>query len=142
MVYFDYPRVKQSLGVAALQDAYPTLFLDLRGDICGVNPLALWLWGALKTGESFHPERLLGVNAFTIAAKQFHRIPVEQNREFYTKRSALVKRQDEHSQRTTYAPFIAAMHSDPARAEIFESASVYPAQEWEYPLTIMHPEQP
>ena len=142
MVFIDYPRVKQSLGIAALRDAYPTLFLNLRGDICGVNPLALWLWGAMKADEPFHPERLLGVNAFTIAAKQFHRIPVEQNREFYTKRSALVKRQDEHSHRTTYAPFIAAMHSDPARAEIYETASVYPAQEWEYPLTIAHPEQP
>lgn len=142
MVYIDYPRVKQSLGIAALRDAYPTLFLNPCGDICGVNPLALWLWGALKEGEAFHPERILGVNAFTMAAQQFHRIPAELNREFYTKRSAIVKRQDEFSQRTTYAPFIDAMHSDPARAEIYESASDYPEQEWEYPLTIAHPEQP
>ena len=118
MPFIDYPRVKQSLGIAALRDAYPTLFLDLHGNICGVNPLTLWLWGALKAGESFHPERLLGFNALTMAAQQFHRIPVELNREFYTKRSAVVKRQDAHSQMTTYAPFIAAMRSDPARAEI------------------------
>lgn len=142
MVFVDYPRVKQSLGIAALRDAYPTLFLDLRGDICGVNPLALWLWGALKADEPFHPERFLGVNVFTIAAQQIHRVPTELNREFYTTRSALVKRQDERSRLTIYAPFIAAMHSDPARAELFESAPVYPEHEWEFPLTIAHPEQP
>lgn len=142
MAYIDYPRVKQSLGIAALRDAYPTLFLNLHGDICGVNPLALWLWGALKEDEPFHPERFLGVNAFTMAAQQFHRIPAELNREFYIKRSAIVKRQDAQSQATTYAPFIAAMHSDPARAELYETASVYPEQEWEYPLTIAHPQQP
>ena len=68
MVFIDYPRIKQSLGIAALRDAYPTLFFDQQGDICGVNPLALWFWGALKEGESFYPERLLGVNAFTMAA--------------------------------------------------------------------------
>jgi hypothetical protein len=142
VVFIDYPRVKQSLGIAALHDAYPTLFLDLRGDICGVNPLALWLWDALKADEPFHPERFLGVNVFTIAAQQFHRIPAELNREFYTTRSAIVKRQDQHSQLTTYAPFIAAMHADPARAEIYESAPKYLEREWEYPLTIAHPEQP
>ena len=142
MAYIDYPRVKQSLGVAALRDAYPTLFLNPQGDIRGVNPLALWLWGALKEDEPFHPERFLGINAFTMAATQFHRIPAEQNREFYIKRSAIVKRQDALSQATTYAPFIAAMHADPARAELYETASNYPEQEWEYPLTIVHPEQP
>ncbi|MGH2494369.1 MAG: hypothetical protein ACRDIV_06665 [Ktedonobacteraceae bacterium] len=142
MVYIDYPRVKQSLGIAALRDAYPTLSLNLHGDIRGVNPLALWLWGALKGDESFHPERFLGINAFTMAATQFYRIPAELNREFYIKRSALVKRQDAFSRATIYAPFIAAMHSDPARAELYESASNYPEQEWEYPLTIAHPEQP
>ena len=142
MVFIDYPRVKQSLGIAALRDAYPTLFLNLRGDICGVNPLALWLWGALKANEPFHPERFLGINVFTISSQQFYRIPAELNGEFYMTRSAIVKRQDERSQLTIYAPFIAAMHSDPARAEIFESAPVYPEHGWECPLTIAHPEQP
>ena len=142
VVFIDYPRVKQSLGIAALSDPYPTLFLNLHGDICGVNPLALWLWGESKADEPFYPERLLGIIVFTMAAGQFHRIPVEQNREFYTKRSAFVKRQDAHGQATIYAPFIAAMRSDPARAEIYESASAYPEQEWEYLLTIAHPDQP
>ncbi len=142
MAFINYPRVKQSLGIAALRDAYPTLLLDLRANICGVNPLVLWMWGALKTGEPFHPERFLGVNIFTIAAQQFHRIPAELNRKFYMTRSAIVKRQDERSQLTIYAPFIAAMRSDPARAELFESAPAYPENEWEFPLTIAHPEQP
>ena len=54
MVFVDYPRIKQSLGVAALRDAYPTLLLDQRATICGVNPLVLWMWGALKEDEPFH----------------------------------------------------------------------------------------
>jgi len=140
--FIDYPRVKQSLGIAALRDAYPTTFLNMRGNICGINPLALWLSGALKVGEPFHPERLLGANAFTMTAQQMHRIPAELNREFYMTRSAIVKRQDERSQLTIYAPFIAAMHADPVRAEIYESAPQYPEREWEYPFTIAHPEQP
>ena len=90
MPFIDYPRVKQSLGIAALRDAYPTLFLDLRGNICGVNPLALWLSGVLNVGEPFHPERLLGANVFTRTAQQIHRIPADLNREFYTTRSAIV----------------------------------------------------
>ena len=142
MPFIDYPRVKQSLGIAALRDAYPTTFLNMRGNICGINPLALWLSGALKVGEPFHPERLLGANAFTMTAQQMHRIPAELNREFYMTRSAIVKRQDERSQLTIYAPFIAAMHADPVRAEIYESAPQYPEREWEYPFTIAHPEQP
>src|SRR5579859_582390 len=75
VVFIDYPRVKQSLGIAALRDAYPTTFLNMRGNICGVNPLALWLSGALQVGEPFHPERLLGANAFTMTAQQIPRIP-------------------------------------------------------------------
>jgi len=142
VVFVDYPRIKQSLGIAALRDAYPTLYLNPTGIIRGVNPLALWLWGALHEGEPFHPERFLGIHAFTKVAHQLHRIPVEQNREFYIKRSAIAKRQDEHSQRTTYAPFISAMHSDPARLALYESAPTYPDQEWEYPFTIAHPAQP
>ncbi len=142
MVFVDYPRIKQSLGIAALRDAYPTLFLNLRGDICGVNPLALWLWGALNADESFHPERLLGVNVFTMVAQHFHRIPPELNSEFYVARSAIVKRQDERSQLTIYAPFITAMHADPERAELFETALLNPEHEWEFSLTIAHPEQP
>ena len=43
---------------------------------------------------------------------------------------------------TTYASFITAMHSDLVRAEIYESAPLYPANEWEYPFIISHPEQP
>lgn len=142
MAFIDYPRVKQSLGLAALRDAYPTIFLDMRGNIRGVNPLALWLSGALQVGEPFHPERLLGANAFTMTAQQIPRIPPELNREFYTTRSAIVKRQDERSRLRIYAPFIAAMHADPVLAEIYESAPQYPEREWEYPFTIAHPEQP
>src|SRR5947209_7665054 len=106
VVFIDYPRVKQSLGVAALRDAYPTVLLNPSGVIRGVNPLVLWLWGELQEGEPFHPERFLGIHGFTNLGNYLHSIPVEQNREFYMKRSAIAKRQGEHSQRTIYASFI------------------------------------
>jgi len=140
--YFDYPKVKQSLGVAALRDAYPTLYLDSRADVRGVNPLALWMWGALKADEPLYPERLLGINAFTMVAKQFQRIPVDQNKEFYTKSSAKVKRLDARPRVKYYAPFIAAMQADPSRAAIYEAAPHYPEREWENHLKIAHPDQP
>jgi hypothetical protein len=140
---FDYPSVRQSLGVAALREAYPTLLLNLRGDICGVNPLALWLWGELQPGEPFQPERLLGVNAYALRSEHIDRIPVEQNLEYYTKLSAVIKRglaQRGASANAIYETFIAAMQADPRRAEIYESAPLYPDKEWEYTLRIAHPQ--
>ncbi|HEV2473946.1 MAG TPA: hypothetical protein VGS41_14820, partial [Chthonomonadales bacterium] len=145
MYYFDldYPRVRQSLGVAALREAYPTLLLNLRGDICGVNPLALWLWGALQPGEPLHPERLMGVNAYTLAALQMDRMPVEQNEEMYAKAVAIVKRSLARNYESAYAiygAFIEAMRTDPGRAILYESAPLYPHKEWEYALKISHPQ--
>ena len=145
MYYFDldYPKVRQSLGVAALREAYPTLLLNFRGDICGVNPLSLWLWGELRPGEPFQPERLLGTHVFTMLARQVDRIPVEQNEEFYAKASAVVKRGvSQRSERAYagYSHFIAAMQGDPQRAKVYEEASLYPDREWEYMLRIAHPQ--
>jgi len=48
---FDYPKVKLSLGRAALQDPYPAWFLDSQAVIRGSNLMAFWLWDALRPGE-------------------------------------------------------------------------------------------
>jgi len=140
---FDYPHVRQSLGVATLREAYPTILLNPRGDICGVNPLALWLWGELRPDEPFQPERLLGVNAFSLRAQHVERIPIEQNQEYYTKLSSVVKRglrKWSASVQAVYENFIATMRANQPLAKIYEEAPLYPDKEWEYPLWITHPQ--
>lgn len=141
--YFDYPHVRQSLAVAALREAYPTLLLDPRGDICGFNLLALWLLGTLRPDEALHPEQLMGVNAFTLAARNIDRMPVEHNQEMYSKLSAIVKRSLERRFSSAYAVyknFITAMQANPHRAQLYDSAPLHPEKEWEYPLFITHPQ--
>ena len=142
---FDYPRVRQSLGVAALREAYPSILLNPRGDIYGINPLALWLWGELQPDGPFQPERLLGVNAFSLRAEHVDRIPAEQNLEYYTKLSAVVKRglvKGGASVHAVYETFIATMQANQQLAKIYEAAPLYPEKEWEYPLRITHPQNP
>lgn len=140
---FDYPVVRQTLAEAALREAYPTLLLNARGDIRGVNPLALWLWGALRPGEPIHSEQLIGVNSFTLLARHVDRLPTEQNQQMYTLLSAIVKRSLERrytSARAIYRDFITTMLADARRAQLYESALLYPEKEWEYPLKITHPQ--
>jgi hypothetical protein len=139
MFDYSYPRVKQSLGRAALHDSHPALLLDSRGVIRGANLMAFWLFGALRSGEPIKPASLLGVSAFTILSGNFERIPVELNDEFYTKRSALVKRVDANLHSPLYAPFISAMQADPQRAQIYARARPMVDHEWEYTLRIAPP---
>jgi hypothetical protein len=141
---FDYPPIKQSLGMAALRDPYPVLYLDARGFIRGANLLAYWLWERLRDGEPFSPETFLGVNAFNVRASNLHRIPVEQNREFFTKLSAIIKRMNalDRERAAHDDTFPKALRDNPQLAEIFETAPFYTEEEWEYPLTITHPDKP
>jgi hypothetical protein len=92
MFYFDYPKVKYSLGQTALQDPYPAWYMDTQGVIRGTNLLAYWLWDTLQLGEPIRPDALLGNSIFSIFANNFKRIPMEQNGEFYAKKSSIVKR--------------------------------------------------
>src|SRR2546423_6348417 len=116
MFDFDYPKVRQSLGQAALQDPYPAWLLDSRGVIHAANLMALWLWEMLVPGEPVRPDSLLSASIFSLQASHFERIPPDQNGEFYSKRSALVKRLDANQGSPLYAPFIAAMKADPQLA--------------------------
>ncbi|HYL44791.1 MAG TPA: hypothetical protein VEU97_15520 [Ktedonobacteraceae bacterium] len=139
MFDYSYPKVKQSLGRAALQDSHPALLLDPRGVIRGANLMAFWLFGALRSGEPINPASLLGMSVFTLMVGNFERIPVELNDEFYTKRSALVKRVDANLHSPLYAPFISAMQADPQRAQIYARARAIVDHEWEYTLRIAPP---
>jgi len=138
---FDYPKVKHSLGQAALQDPYPAWFLDSRGVIYAANLMAFWLWDMINPGEPIRPGALLGKSAFTILAGNLKRIPVEENSEFYAKRSAAVKRLSDKlgTDSLLYAPFITAMKNDPLLAQIYEQAVLYPDREWDYTLSIAPP---
>lgn len=139
MFYFDYPKVKHSLGRAALQDPYPAWFLDTRGVIRAANLMAYWLWEKLNPGEPIRPDALLGVSAFNIFADNHERIPAGRNEEFYAKMSAIVKRMNVELRALLCASFIAAMKSDSRLEQIYEQADPYPDHEWEYPLQILPP---
>ncbi|HVB22443.1 MAG TPA: hypothetical protein VNG51_10895 [Ktedonobacteraceae bacterium] len=141
MFDFDYPRVKQSLGQAALQEPYPAWFLNPRGIIKAVNLMAFWLWDTMKSEESFTPEAILGTSSYTLLAGMMKRIPIEQNIELYTKKAALVKRLAAKVDKPYYASFIAAMKANPPLAHIYDQASLEIEHEWEYPLRILYPGQ-
>src|SRR5207249_2713248 len=118
----DYPKVRQSLSQAALQDPYPALLVDSQGVIYAANLMAFWLWDALQPGEPVKPDSLLGNSVFDMLTSNFERIPTEQNVEFYTKRAALVKRLYARSKLPLYISFITAMKADPRLAQIYEHA--------------------
>jgi hypothetical protein len=139
--YFDYPKVKQSLVRATLQDSYPTWYLDTQGVIRGANFMAFWLWNELQPGEPVKPGALLGKSIFSIFAHNFERIPVDQNGEFYAKKSAVVKRMNAElgAGSTHYTSFIAAMKADPHLNNIYEQATQYADNEWENLIRIIPP---
>lgn len=47
MLYFDPPRIKRSLGQAALREPYPSWLLDAYGVVQSANLMAFWLWDKL-----------------------------------------------------------------------------------------------
>ena len=143
MFYFDYPKVKYSLARTALQDPYPAWYMGTRGVIRGTNLLAFWLWDTLQLTEPIRSDALLGRSIFSIFANNFERIPIERNGEFYAKQSSIVKRMkaDLSLESPIYDPFIAAMKRDPQLDKIYEQAALYPDKEWEYPFSIIPPDQ-
>lgn len=136
MFDFDYPKVKLSLGRAALQDPYPALFLDSQAVIRGANLMAFWLWDVLRPGDLIRPAALLNKSALNILAHNLERIPVEQNVEFYAKISAVVKRMGANMGADTHASFIGALKANPRLKPIYEQATTYIDREWEYLLRI------
>lgn len=141
MFDFDYPKVKQSLGKAALQEPYPAWFLNPWGIIKAANLMAFWLWDTMKSEESFIPEAILGTSSFMLLADMIERIPVEQNAELYAKRATFVKRLAAKADKPYYDSFIAAMKAEPQLAHIYEQAHLDIPHEWEYPLRIKYPGQ-
>jgi len=127
----DYPRVKQSLGQAALRDPYPAHILDPRGIIQAANLMAFWLWDTIGYEEAIRPDALLGSSSFNVLTDNLRRIPVEQNIELYMKTAGIVKRLDARLElgAPLYAPFIVAMNADANLARIYEVAPLHQARE-------------
>jgi hypothetical protein len=142
MVEPDYPKVKQSLGQAALRDPYPAHILDPRGIIQAANLMAFWLWDAIGYEEAIRPDALLGNSSFNVLTDNLRRIPVDQNIELYMKTAGIVKRLDAMLElgAPLYAPFMVAMNADAKLARIYEAAPLNPAREWEYHLKIAPPD--
>ena len=141
MYYYDYPKVKHSLARTALQDPYPAMYIDTRGVIRGANLMAFWLWNTLQLAESIRPDTLLGRSIFSIYAHNFRRIPIEQNSEFYSKKSSIVKRMkaDSSLESPIYDPFIHAMETNTQLKEMYDQAQHYQDDEWEHSFSIMPP---
>lgn len=141
MFYFDYPKVKHSLAQTALQDPYPAWFIDKRGLVRGANLMAFWISETLKFNEPIIPDALLGRSIFNIFTNSFERIPIEQNVEFYSKKSSMVKRMKANSnvESSIYDNFIAAVEKEPLLEKIYEEVSLYPDKEWEHPFSIIAP---
>ncbi|MBV9229668.1 MAG: hypothetical protein JOZ18_10180 [Chloroflexi bacterium] len=140
MLNFDSPRIRLSLGQAALREPYPSWILDPYGVFRSANLLAFWLWDQLGHGGAIQPDLLIGRNIFDIQAANFERLPLTRNIEFYAKRSALVKRVAANWASSSYSSFIAKMKADPRRARIYEDAVSNPEHIWEYRLIITAPE--
>lgn len=135
---YDYPMVTLHELQASLEEPYPVWFLSPRGEVVATNLLSMWLWSASK------PNDLLGVNVFDIFTSNFKRIPKEKNREFFAKKSAVVKRLFDAFGRKSYLAFISAMKSDLYLREIFDWELELSKDEWEsdrewkYPLRLLY----
>ena len=140
MLNFDSPKIRRSLGQAALHEPYPSWLMDPYGFVQSANLMALWLWGSLKDGETIHPALLVGKNIFDIQAANFERIPLSRNIEFYAKQSTLVKRAAANWEASPYSSFITHMQADLYRAKIYEDAVSNLERIWEYCLVIDVPE--
>src|SRR6266700_1703834 len=139
MLNFDSPKIRLSLAQAALHEPYPSWLMDPYGFVRSANLMALWLWGGLKEAEAIQPELLAGRNIFDIQAANFERIPLSRNLEFYTKRSALVRRASANWGSSPYTSFIATMNADPYLAQVYEDAASNHERVWEYRLMITAP---
>jgi hypothetical protein len=129
---YDYPTVTLKQLQAHLEDPYPVWFLSPRGEIVATNLLSRWLWSTSELNE------LLGVNAIDVFTRNFTRIPKDKNREFFAKKSAVVKRLCEAFGKKSYLAFISAMKSDPYLREIFDWALELSKDEWKYPLRLLY----
>lgn len=137
---YDYPIVTLQQLQASLENPYPVWFLSPHGEVEAANLLSMWLWTTSELKD------LLGVNAFDIFTRNLKRIPRYKNREFFAKKSAVVKRLFEVFGRKSYLAFISAMKSDPYLREIFDWELELSRDEWEcdrewkYPLRLLYPD--
>src|SRR5258708_15981735 len=141
LFFFDYPKVKHSLGQAALQDPYPALFLDSQVVVRAANLMAFWMLDTIKPGEPIRPDVLLGRSVFNIFAENFKRIPAEQNNEFYTKKSAVVKRLKNElgEDSPSHASFTTTMKAYLQLPQIYKQPTLYPDTACDFIFTLPSP---
>lgn len=130
---YDYPIVTLQQLEAHLADPFPVWFLSPRAEIVATNLLSKWLWSTSGLKD------LLGANAIDVFTSNFRRIPKDKNREFFTKKSAVVKRLCDAFGMESYHAFINAMKSDPYLREIFDWTLELSKDEWEFEREWMYP---
>jgi hypothetical protein len=140
MLNFDTPRIRLSLGQAALREPYPCWHLDPYGVVRSANLMAFWLWGELQHGQTIQPDLLIGKNIFDIHATNIDRIPFYHNVEFYTKQSALAKRATANQVASPSLAFDTAMKADTHYIKLYDDTLSDLERVWEYPLVITAPE--
>src|SRR6266699_3189204 len=140
MLNFDAPKIRLSLGQAALREPYPCWHLDPYGVVRSANLMAFWLWGGLKHGQAIQPDLLIGRNIFDIHTSNIERIPFYRNIEFYTKPPALAKRTAANQVASPSIAFDTAMKADTHYIKLYEDTLSDLERVWEYPLVITAPE--
>src|SRR5437868_5599222 len=88
-----YPPIGEDKARTWLQDHYPVWHVRLDGILTIANPMALWLWGLIRLSDNtLHIQALFNINVFDLFRYNFSRIPVSENYDFFTKKSAFIKR--------------------------------------------------
>ena len=140
----DYPPITENdAKILVQEEKIPVWQLGLDGRLICANPMALWLWGLLKLSDTMlYAADLLKINVFDLFRQNFSRIPLElaENRDFLTKKSAIIKRILRESNTHLPSPYTAfrdAMLANALSREIYEHVA-NPTEEWEYTLKIMY----
>jgi hypothetical protein len=140
-----YPPITEDKAETWLQDHNPVWLWGMDGTLTFTNPLALWLWELIVLTDTKLPiQDLFDINVFDVFKHNFSRIPVGENRDFFTMQSQRIKRLLRTSGKNppaAYASFEAAMRANPLREEIYDHATDE-AEKWEqYTLKIAPPQE-
>lgn len=140
----DYPATTQEQARDHLQGDrgfWPVWELDTQGTILRANLLAFWLWGALSLSseDTLEPERLLGVNVFSLYLRpeNFARIAMPtQKTDFWYTKIMVFKKLEAVLPAEIVAEFQARILSHPILSLIYRCGDLELEEEWYYHLKI------